>query len=94
MLATLPSPTAPRRSHPIAYCWPLLGLGMIGLLYEIVGLGAQYLLPVSTTAHAILYFLSIFVLIPALYLGIPLLLLIQIALLVRYWRDRRRGQAA
>ena len=93
MPTTLPSPTTPRRAHPIAYFWPLLGLGMIGLDYAIVGLGAQYLLPVSATAHAILYFLSIFLLPYTLYVGIPLLLLIQIALLVLYWRHRRRGQA-
>ena len=88
MLATLPSPTMPRRSHPIAYFWPLVGLGAIAVFAVLIGLGAQFLLPLSATAHTMLYFLNLGVLMPALFIGIPLLLLIQIALLVRYRRDR------
>jgi len=81
-----PSPDAPRR--PLALLWPLLAVGVIALAAVIVGLGARYLLPVSATAHTLLYAANVFVIMPALLVGVPVLLIAQGVLLVRFWGHR------
>ena len=87
------APHASRR-RVVAIFWPLCLVGGIAL-----GYGVAVIL--ITVAHrlnpdlgsALYYFLFVFTILPVLLFGVPCLLLIQVALLVRAWRKRGGGPA-
>jgi hypothetical protein len=88
-----PRPMPLRPPSRVAYFWPLIGLAALGVFWVVLGFAGVLLDPISDTAHTIIYFTNVFVLIPSLMFLGPVLVLIQVALLGHLWRHRQ-GSAA
>jgi hypothetical protein len=81
----------PRR-FPIFYLWPLIGIAAVGVLWAVTAFAAWALARIAETAGSAVYLVYFVVVGPLLFLA-PILLLIQLGLLVIWWRRHGRAVA-